>query len=144
VNFTQIATAAVKQITYSNTGLLADSAYTYRVRSYDGANNSGYSNTASATTLSPPAAPSNLVATAANSKGRINVTWTDNATNEGGFKIERSTDGVNFTQIAQLPANTQSYSNGGLTKGVTYYYRVRAYEGPNHSAYSNTASATAR
>jgi hypothetical protein len=143
VNFTQVASAGVNQVTYSNTGLTASTAYTYRVRAYEGSNNSGYSNNATATTLPPPNAPSNLSATAT-SKGRISVTWTDNATNEGGFKLERSTDGVNFTQVAQLPANTASYSNGGLSKGVTYYYRVRAYEGPNHSGYSNVGSATAK
>jgi hypothetical protein len=143
VNFTQVANAGVNQVTYSNTGLIASTSYTYRVRSYEGSNNSAYSNTATATTLPPPNAPSNLVATAT-SKGRISVTWTDNATNEGGFKLERGTDGVNFTQVAQLPANTTSYSNGGLAKGVTYYYRVRSYEGPNHSGYSNIGSATAK
>jgi peptidyl-Asp metalloendopeptidase len=57
--------------------------------------------------------------------------------------VERSTDGVNFAQIAQLPANSTFYSNGGLTAGVTYYFRVRAYEGPNNPAYSNIASGVA-
>jgi hypothetical protein len=75
------------------------------------------------------------------SSSRINLAWTDNATNEAGFKIERSTDGVTFKQIATLPSNTTSYPNTSLAAGTTYYYRVRAYEGPNYSAYSNTASA---
>ncbi len=143
VNFTQIATALANRVTYSSTGLIANTAYTFRVRAYEGANNSAYSNAATATTLPPPNAPSSATATPSG-KGRIIVTWTDNATNEGGFKVERSTDGVNFTQIAQLPANTTFYSNGGLTAGTTYFYRVRAYEGPNHSDYSNVASAAAQ
>jgi hypothetical protein len=113
------------------------------VRAYDGATYSAYSNTASATTLGPPNAPSDLRATAT-SKGRIAVRWTDNATYEGGFKLERSTDAVNFAQIALLPANSTAYSNGGLTSGVTYHYRVRAYEGQNHSAYSNIDAAVAK
>jgi hypothetical protein len=36
----------------------------------------------------PPAAPTNLVATAVSSS-QINLTWTDNSNNETGFKIER-------------------------------------------------------
>jgi subtilisin family serine protease len=142
VNFVQVGTAGINQVTFSNTGLIANTPYTYRVRAYEGSINTGYSNNASATTLPPPNAPSDLIATPT-SKGRITASWTDNATNEGGFKLERSTDGVNFTQVAQLPANTRSFSNGGLTAGVTYYFRVRAYEGPNHSAYSNVGSAIA-
>ena len=49
----------------------------------------------------PPVAPSNLTATAA-SRSQINLSWKDNSNNEQGFKIERSTDNVNFTQIATV------------------------------------------
>jgi len=55
-------------------------------------NATAYSSTASATTdaaPSPPAAPSGLSATAV-AKTQINLSWTDNANNETGFKIERS------------------------------------------------------
>lgn len=54
-NFAQIATSTAAS--YNNTGLLANTSYSYRVRSTDAAGNlSGYSNTASATTpgSSPP------------------------------------------------------------------------------------------
>ena len=56
--------------------------------------------------------------------------------------MERSTDGVTFTQVAALFPNKQAYSSTGLVAGTTYHFRVRAYDGPNHSAYSNVASAT--
>ena len=62
----------------------------------DGYNDSAPSNVASATTLPPPTAPGNLAA-AAVSSSRIDLTWTDNSSNEQGFKVERSTDGVTFT-----------------------------------------------
>lgn len=73
-------------------------------------------------------APSSLTATTV-SPSRIDLAWTDNAKKEAGFKLERSTDGVNFTQIVQLGANAKSYSKG-LSARTTYYYRVRAYDGP--------------
>lgn len=90
----------------------------------------------------PPAAPSALSATAG--KRKITLSWTDNSSNESGFRIERSTDGVLFTEIATTGANTTSYTNGSLTTGTTYHYRVRAYNSAGNSAYSNTATATSK
>ena len=141
VSFTQVAVLGVNAVTYSSTGLVSGTTYTFRVRAYEGANDSAYSNTASANTGSAPAAPSNLSA-AAVSSSRIDLSWTDNATNEQGFKVERSTDGVSFAQIATVGANVTTYANTGVVTGTTYTYRVKAYNGPNDSAPSNTATAS--
>lgn len=89
-----------------------------------------------------PVAPSLLGAVAA-SDTAIDLTWTDNATDETGFKIERSADGsTGWTEIGVNGANDGTYSDTGLTAETTYYYRVRAYNGSGNSTYSNTASAT--
>jgi hypothetical protein len=93
------------------------------------------------TPTNPPAAPSNLAATAINSS-EIDLNWTDNSGDETGFEIERSLDGSNFSWIASLGANTTSYPNTGLNPATTYYYRVAASNGAGNSAYSNDASAT--
>src|SRR4029077_20794534 len=45
-----------------------------------------------------PASPTTLGAVAASSS-QINLSWTDNSSDETGFKIERSIDGKTFTQI---------------------------------------------
>jgi hypothetical protein len=90
--------------------------------------------------LNLPAAPSNLTATAVSSS-RIDLSWTDNSNNETRFEIERSTDNASFTKIAEVGANVTSYSNTGLSRNTTYYYRVRACNGDGCSGYSNTASA---
>src|SRR6266508_2933382 len=52
-------------------------------------------------TLAPsaPAAPSNLAATAVSSS-QINLSWTDNATNEDGFQIERCSGAGRFVGAA--------------------------------------------
>src|SRR5262249_15582446 len=76
------------------------------------------------------------------SSSQINLAWTDNANDETGFRIYRSTDNLNFSQIATVGANVTSYSNTGLAGGVTYYYRVSAYNAAAESVFSNTASAT--
>ncbi|MGI8407767.1 MAG: fibronectin type III domain-containing protein, partial [Actinomycetota bacterium] len=88
-----------------------------------------------------PTAPSGLTATATSSS-QINLAWTDTSSNEDGFKIERSSDGTNFSQIATVGSNSTSYSNTGLAGSTTYHYRVRAYNSGGDSAYSNAASAT--
>ena len=48
--FSQIATVAANQRTFSSTGLKSRTTYYYRVRAFNAAGNSAYSNTASATT----------------------------------------------------------------------------------------------
>ena len=117
-DFAQIATVGTNVTSYSNTGLTALTSYSYRVRAYNTAGDSDYSNTASAVTLEAPAlplAPSNLVASAF-SKSQINLTWTDNSGNETGFRIERCKGSTctNFALIATVGANVTSYSNTKL------------------------------
>ena len=91
----------------------------------------------------PPAAPTMLTATVA-SCSCINLMWRDNSSNETGFKIERCQGSgcSTFTQIAQVGTNVTTYSNTGLSAGVSYSYRVRAFNTSGNSAYSNTATAT--
>ena len=88
-----------------------------------------------------PTAPSALAATAP-SYSQVNLTWTDNSSNETGFKVERSTDNVNFSVVATLGANVTSYSDTGRSAATTYYYRVKSYNSGGDSTASNTASIT--
>ena len=142
-NFGWIAETGVNATGYSNTGLQPTTTYRYRVRASNGSGDSAYSNVAEATTTASSSilgAPSNLVATAVSSE-QIDLMWVDNSTSETGFKLYRSTDGVNFSRIATLGANVTSYSNTGRPDSTLYYYRVRAYNSTAESAFSNTASA---
>lgn len=73
----------------------------------------------------------------------LTVSWTDNSTNETGFKIERRTATITtYAQIALVGANVTSYFDSGLASGTTYCYRVRAFNGAGDSDYSNEACAT--
>ncbi len=142
--FAQIATVAASMTTYSNTALTGGTSYSYRIRAYNTAGDSPYSNTATAsTTAVAPTAPTNLAASASSSS-QINLTWTDNAGNEAGFKIERSltANGNKYVQVATVGPDAVSYSDTQLSASTTYYYRVAAYNAAGTSTYSNKASAT--
>ena len=73
----------------------------------------------------------------------INLQWQDNSTDETGFAIERSTDGVNFTPLSSVAANSLAYDDLTVLGGYTYTYRVAAFNANGTSAWSDpTASAT--
>jgi hypothetical protein len=92
-------------------------------------------------TLSVPTAPSGLTASATSSS-EVTVRWSDNSSNETGFRVERSSNGVDFVEIATTGAGVTSYANSGLAARTTYYYRVRAYNSAGNSGYTNTGSLT--
>jgi hypothetical protein len=86
-----------------------------------------------------PLEPTGLSATAG--ADFIVLGWSDNSAVVSGYSIERSTDGVNFSQIGTVAGDVTSYVDSGLTEGSTYYYRVVAYDAVGDSPYSNIASA---
>jgi len=90
----------------------------------------------------PPAAPYDLgvVQHSTQPSSSLVLSWTDAASSESGFSVERSTNGSTFGAIASLGANVTTFTNTGLAAGTTYYYRVRAFNGAGNSAYSNIAS----
>jgi hypothetical protein len=88
----------------------------------------------------PPAAPSNTVATA--SATDVQVTWTDNSSNESSFEVLRSTDGTSYFHTATTSENVTSYTDIGLASSTTYYYEVRAFNSAGYSSVSNVASTT--
>jgi hypothetical protein len=87
----------------------------------------------------PPAAPSNLTARA-RGKAKVALAWSDNSSNETGFYIYRSTDGVNFNLYDTVGANITAYTDTNVQGSTTYYYKVCAYN-TYGEACSNIASA---
>ncbi|MEX2235377.1 MAG: fibronectin type III domain-containing protein [Cyclobacteriaceae bacterium] len=141
--FALVATTAANAVAHADNGLNPTTTYYYRVRAINTVGNSSYTPVVNATTLVPvPGAPSGAVATAMSSTS-IDLGWTDNASNEVEFEIERSeTSGNGFVLVGTVGANTVSFSDTSLISGITYYYRIRATNAGGPSAYSTEVNAT--
>ncbi|MBK7630479.1 MAG: T9SS type A sorting domain-containing protein [Ignavibacteriales bacterium] len=136
VNSSGTVVAVINTTSSNPFTLTAPSAGSYTV-------NAGFKNpsrqwgTTSVNIVSAPPAPS-LLNSNPISNSQINISWTDNSSNEDGFKIERkTTTGGTYSEIAQVGANVNTYNNTGLAGGTQYCYRVRSYNGVGNSAYSN-------
>jgi len=79
--------------------------------------------------------PSGVASTAITTSS-ISITWTDNSTDETGFYVEQSTDGITYTVVDTMPADSTSYMADGLPQVTTYYFRVRAFNDSLVSPYS--------
>jgi hypothetical protein len=88
-----------------------------------------------------PAPPTGLTATPV-STTEIRLDWTDKATDETGYKVERRELTGDFEEILSLPANTTTVVVSGLTPATGYAFRVRAVNAGGASAYSNEATAS--
>lgn len=98
-----------------------------------------YTNAAVAGTFAPPAAPSNLTATAITSN-YVSMSWSSVA-NASGYNVKRSTiSGSGYTIVAFNIAAT-AYYDASAAVGTTYYYVVSAVNGGGESANSTQASA---
>src|SRR6184192_903378 len=136
-------------LTYTDTTVTNGVTYYYQVSAVNAAGEGPRSNEASATPSAPPppstppSAPTNLVATVGNAQ--VGLTWQAPASNGGSpitnYKIYRGTTSGGETLVATI-GNQLSYSDGGLTNGVTYYYQVSAVNNVGEGPRSNEISAT--
>lgn len=148
-----IASLPPDHTTFTDEGVVADAVSSYRIRAFNAVGFSEWSNTAEVTrTLSPPAAPSDLTATAVssgqgkNKSSSVDLSWIDNADDEDGFVVERCTGKgcTDFSPIVSVGANAQSYRDEEVARRTTYSYRVKATNGGVSSAWSNVATVTAK
>ena len=140
------AAAPVKTLitgtTYTDMGLTNGVTYFYKVAAVNTAGTSGSSNEAKATPVAPPAvppAPANLGAAAGDQ--RVVLTWAA-STGAASYNLYRGTSagGESATPVKTLITGT-TYTDMGLTNGVTYFYKVAALNNAGTSGASNEASA---
>lgn len=85
----------------------------------------------------PPLAPTGVNALRTG-PGAVGVTWTDNATNETNYDVQRCRvrfSRCSFSAVATLGVDAIQYNDSGLVAGATYRYRVRARNAAGSSAW---------
>src|SRR5205807_1527791 len=147
VSWSWFATTGQGVTSYAWTGGTPSTTYYFYVTASASVGDSTPSNTATATTLSLPAAPSNFTGNAF-STTRIDLSWTDNSgtgsTNPlaTSFKLFRSTDQVNWSWFGTAGQGATSYTWWGATASSTYYFYVKASITSGDSGASNTITIT--
>jgi hypothetical protein len=135
INFTTIATLPPLLNSYTDSGL-SGTGYYYRVIAANATGNGAASNVAS--TL--PQAPTGLSAVAL-SAGRVVLNWVDSSPGiEDGFIIQRSTDGVNYTQVGTVGTGITTFTDNTALAGTDYAYRVLATSTNGNSGFSVSAT----
>lgn len=90
-----------------------------------------------------PTAPRNLSATGGNQQ--IQLTWAKPSLTGGlpitFYKIYRGLTSGNLTFLTAVKGHLLTYTDSGLTNGVTYYYRVSAINAVGESSQSNEVNA---
>ncbi len=71
-----------------------------------------------------------------NSKTALTISWADVA-DETGYKIYRSTDNVNFTEVADLATDVVEYVDTDVSILTQYFYYAIAYNTEGNSVISN-------
>jgi len=142
-NETFVARYARKSYSFSNS-----TAYAYYRLSITGNAGSPHTQLAewqifgtTSATAPAPAAPTGLSAQVI-SGDQIVLTWQDNTPWETHYRIERSTDGVNWTWSRNLPAGTTRFRSIGLSGNTLYHFRVRAENGTGVSSYATVTATT--
>jgi fibronectin type 3 domain-containing protein len=137
--YTQLASPT--STTYTDSSVTNATAYYYVVSALDEAGESANSAEVSATPEAasmPPAAPTNLQATAGNAQAGL--TWSASS-GASSYNVKRATtSGGPYTQLAAT--TSPSYTDATASNGTTYYYVVTAINSAGESADSAQVSVT--
>jgi hypothetical protein len=140
--YIKVDTLAPGSEVYTDTGLAAETTFTYRITSYNIHGNSPSEETVSGTTfIKPPDGDPTQLSIQGIDPWTIRLVWLDNAFNELGYIIERyNHEAGAFEAIDTTTAAT--YTDEDLIPGIEYLYRVRAYNGGGFSKYTRVVSFT--
>lgn len=104
---------------------------------------------AASPTLAPTPTPAELIAPgnlSCQPAGPTNITlqWADYTLGESNFRVERSTDGETWTEVATVGANATNASVPELAPDTRYWFRLRAHRESDDvfSPYTNVVSCT--
>ena len=132
-----IAWLGPNESTFLDMGLIPMNWYHYSVVAFNSGGDSAPANASAQAT--PVPAPDPLTVTASTAT-TISLAWNDIYSDEDGFRLERSPDGINFGVIAYLPPNQTNFVDTQLVPEGVHYYRVVAFNSGGDSYYSATVS----
>jgi hypothetical protein len=138
--FSAIATTGAKVTSYTDTGLDPKVQYCYKVQATAQKRVLGVSNTVCANPLPlQPLAASNVDAVLM-ATGSVQISWTDNSTNEDGFRVERAAGdaGPWTTLVTTSPGITSAQDGSGIPNQERACYRVTAFNKYGDASPSNT------
>lgn len=133
-------------LTYTDSNLSSNKKYYYKIKSFKSVNGQRYYGYYSSvvngeTKLSTPA-----VKLSTPKSKSIKVSW-KKISGAKGYDVYRATS-KKGTYYKRITTSNLSYTNTGLTKGKTYYYKVRAYKIVNnkkvYSSYSSIKSISSK
>jgi len=136
LSITILVNSTITDTFYEHTGLAANTTYHYRVVAVNGAGDSDYSSSVSATTRIN--SPTGVSATA-QSTSSISVSWNP-LSGATSYKVYYTTGNSSGAKILAGTVTTTPYTHTGLQAGITYYYFVVAISGSDESDYSNYSS----
>ena len=128
---------------FPDAGLSLSTTYYYEISATSPSGQSGFSNTASAATLSlihTPSTPINL-ATSGASTTSISLSW-NASPGATSYTIYRSTNPSGPFTTSIGTSTSPSFNNTGLQSATSYYYEVSASNTDGTSGLSNTAAGT--
>lgn len=142
-NGAYLATVSPPVETYVDAGV-PDGTYTYTVRAADASANVNVSADSdpvvAVVSAAPLDAPTSFTATSSTST-QADLSWVPgpNGPVPTGYELQRSVNQTTWTAVEEYVSPATSVTDGGLTSGTRYYYRVRATKGADVSAWATTS-----
>ena len=148
--YTRLTGSPLSALTYTDTSAPANAVYMVRAIKLETSGSGTYFNASQGVFYTSgstggggptvPVAPSNLVATSLGAN-QIRIVWSDNSTDETGFKVERKVGAAGtYAAVTTTAANLATFTDSSLTQGTQYYYRLSAV---NAAGSSTTVEANA-
>jgi len=143
-----VADVAKPTTTFTDTGMVSGTKYTYALFAHDAAPTYAAGATASATTTSPPGPGPVTSVTATSDNTSVTVTWVNPASSSlTGVVIRRAVGATapasanSGTLVTDVGTSTVAYSDAGRTAGTMYTYSLFAHDAT--PVYANGATVTA-
>lgn len=127
-------------ITYTDTKLKAGTRYYYKIKYYTADGTSKNSDVLSAY----PLKKASIESVSSDGSGKLTIKW-KKGSKASGYWIYRSTSKKGkYTKIATInSANTLSYTDSGLKRGTTYYYKIKTWNKQNGKKFNSSFSSVA-